>query len=182
MAKLKIYTTPSKVLRKRTQTVESIDSETKQNINDMLETLRSLPGYGIAAPQLGISKKIVIIENPQTTDEEGNIINEGLPSLILVNPKIVKFSSAKCEFEEGCFSVPDYRANITRPIKIRVEATNELGKKIKINTSGLLSRVLQHEIDHLDGILFIDYVTNKKDLIPNKPDESWQKMIATNEK
>jgi peptide deformylase len=177
MSKLRIRTDGDPILREKAEGVIEIDEVTKSEIFDMLETLRNLPGYGLAAPQVGISKKIVIIENRPVIDDEGNEIGENIPLLILVNPKITKFSQEKCDFEEGCFSVPLYRGNVERPKKIRVKAQNEDGKEISINASGLLARVIQHEIDHLDGILFTDLITDKSKLIKNEIGPEWKEAI-----
>lgn len=177
MSKLSIITDPNPKLREKAQDVKQIDKQVGEQIADMLTLLRTLPGYGIAAPQVGISKKIVIIENPPLFDEEGIQTNAALPLLILINPVITKRSNDKCSFEEGCFSVPLYRGDVIRPMKIRVKAQDEKGKKVQINASGLLARVLQHEIDHLDGILFTDYITDKSKLIKNEVGPEWREAI-----
>lgn len=177
MTKLKIYTDPSPVLRRVAASVVQIDKDTKQNIDDMLETLRALPGYGLAAPQAGISKRIIVIESNGIKDQEGNYTSNPIPLLILINPEIIKYSKEKCDFEEGCFSVPEYRGDVIRPKKVKVVGLNENGKKILINASGLLARVLQHEIDHLDGILFIDLIKDKTKLIKNEIGPEWKEAI-----
>jgi len=176
MSNLKILTDPNPTLREKSTRVELVDAETKQQIADLLELLRSLPGYGIAAPQVGILKRIVIVENNKL-DEEGNPVNGAIPLTILVNPEIVKYSSKKCDFEEGCFSVPLYRGDVTRPMKIRVNAIDPKGRKVQLNASGLLARVLQHEIDHLDGILFTDLIPDKSTLIKNEIGPEWKEAI-----
>jgi peptide deformylase len=177
MSKLTILTDPNPILRKKSTHVASVDGETKKQIDDMLGLLRALPGYGLAAPQVGISKRIVIIENPPVSDDDGKTINKPLPLLILVNPVMTKFSAEKCSFEEGCFSVPLYRGDVIRPKKVRITAINEEGKRVQINASGLLARVLQHEIDHLDGILFTDLIPDKSKLIKNVVSPEWQEAI-----
>ena len=177
MAKLKIYTDPSPVLRKKAVRVEEIDKKTKKNIENMLETLRSLPGYGLAAPQTGINQRIVVIESSGIKDTEGNYTSDPIPLTILINPEITKYSKEKCDFEEGCFSVPEYRGDVIRPKKVKVVGLNENGRNIHINASGLLARVLQHEIDHLDGILFIDLIEDKTKLIKNEIGPEWKEAI-----
>lgn len=176
MAKLTILTDPNPKLRRVAKTVPSIDQETRSEIESMLELLRTLPGYGLAAPQVGINKRVVIIEN-NSFDEQGNPAEGSIPLTILVNPVITKFSTKKCSFEEGCFSVPLYRGDVIRPMKIRVSATDLDGKKLQINASGLLARVIQHEIDHLDGILFTDLIEDKTILIKNEIGPEWQEAI-----
>jgi peptide deformylase len=177
MAKLKIYVDPSPILRDKAREVDKFDPDTKKVINDMLDTLRSLPGYGLAAPQVGVSKRIVVIESTGVMDEDGNYKSDPIPLTILVNPVIVKFSKEKCDFEEGCFSVPEYRGEVTRPKKVKVVAQDRNGRKIQINASGLFARVLQHEIDHLDGILFIDLIDDKSKLIKNEIGPEWKEAI-----
>jgi peptide deformylase len=177
MNKLVILTDPNPKLRQKSIVVESVDREINQHITDMLTLLRLLPGYGLAAPQVGLQKRIVIIENPPITDDDGKVTNKPLPLHILINPEIVKYSTDKCSFEEGCFSVPLYRGDVIRPVKIRVKAINEKGEKVQINASGLLARVLQHEIDHLDGILFTDLIEDKSKLIKNEIGPEWKEAI-----
>jgi len=176
MAKLTILTDPNPRLREASKDVLKIDDQTKAEITEMLALLRTLPGYGLAAPQVGLTKRIIIIENNQV-DEEGNPMDGAIPLMILINPVITKYSTKKCSFEEGCFSVPLYRGDVIRPMKIRVTAQNEKGEKVQINASGLLARVLQHEIDHLDGILFTDLIEDKNTLIKNEIGPEWQEAI-----
>lgn len=177
MSKLRIYIDGSPVLREKSSSIKVIDEETLGLVRDMVETLRDLPGYGLAAPQVGHSKRIVIIESKPSVDENGQEIAPALPLLVLINPVITKYSSEKCDFEEGCFSVPLYRGNVIRPKKIKVTAQNERGEIININASGLLSRVIQHEIDHLDGILFTDLIEDKSKLIKNEISAEWKDAI-----
>ena len=181
MAIKKIHTNKDAALQNKNKEVDFNDPELKENIINLLDTLRVLPGYGLAAPQIGLNQKILVVENSEKIDDEGNITSEALPLTILINPVITKYSNEICDFEEGCFSVPFYRGNVTRPKKIKISGFDEKGKKIKINASGLYSRVLQHEIDHLDGILFIDRIKDKSLLIPNVPDEAWKELLV-NEK
>lgn len=178
MSRLKILTEPNKFLRQIIKPVTVFDAKLTTDVENMLETLRALPGYGIAAPQVGIDKRIVVIEAKEAKDEEGNILSEGIPLLILINPIITKYSKEKCEFDEGCFSVPQYRAEIMRPKKVKVVAQDSGGKNIQINASGILARVVQHEIDHLDGILFTDLVSDPKKLVKFEiTDPEWQNAI-----
>jgi peptide deformylase len=177
MSKLKIYTDKDSQLRAINLEVSNIDDSIKAEISDMVETLRSLNGYGLAAPQVGINKKIVIIESKPTYDEEGTLIDEGVPLMVLINPEITKFSKEQCEFEEGCFSVPNFRGIVTRPKKVKVVAKDINNKNFQVNASGLMARVLQHEIDHLNGIIFTDLIKDKTKLIPSKPDETWQEAL-----
>lgn len=158
MAKLlpiKIYGCP--VLRQKSKelkTEELQKEETKQLILDMAKTMKEKDGVGLAAPQVGVSKRIVAIEiaadNPRYPG------HSAVSSLVLINPKILRKSWKKEIREEGCLSLPEIFGLVKRSIKIRVVALDKNGKKIKFRASGFLARVIQHEIDHLDGVLFID--------------------------
>ena len=134
------------ILRKRSREVEVVDEKIKQILADMVETLHSYNGVGLAGPQIGLLKRLVVID---LYDEKGPIK--------LVNPKIVK-QKGEQEVEEGCLSFPNQFAKIIRPAEIVIEALDENGKKIKIKGEGLLAQAISHELDHLDGILFVDKI------------------------
>lgn len=144
----KILTIPDddKSLRKKSKKVEKIDSLTLQLFDDMLETIEGI-GYGLAAPQVGILKKIIVIRYEDTVYK-------------LINPKIVEKSEDMICDIEACLSVPDKMGDVDRYRKIVVKSTDINGKNIKITAENLLARVFQHEIDHLDGILYIDKAKN----------------------
>ncbi len=133
------------VLRQKASPVETIDDGVRDLIRDMAETMRDAKGVGLAAPQVGVSQRIIVAEVPQ--EQKGVIA--------LVNPKIVE-SRGSSEFEEGCLSVPGITAKVTRAAEVLVEGLSPEGKKVKETYSGLLATVVQHEIDHLDGVLFVD--------------------------
>jgi peptide deformylase len=175
MAKKKVLTVPDERLKIVSQPVEEITPEVKQIIRDLLDTLRKneRPGVGLAAPQIGKNLRIIVLETDGYQRENGDLVDV-IPRTVLINPVIKKYSNEKVEIEEGCLSVPNLLGPVTRPKKIRVEATDENGKKICINTAGFLARVLQHEIDHLNGILFIDLVEDKSRLI--KIDEKIEEL------
>jgi len=143
---IKVY--PDSILRKKASKVHKIGKEMKQLAFDMIETMRFAEGIGLAGPQVGISKRIIVIEAMEDMDFH----------LVLVNPKILK-RRGRSSFCEGCLSVPEAMSDIVRPEFVVVEAYDLDGKTIKIDTGGLLARVIQHEIDHLDGVLFIDRVS-----------------------
>ena len=132
------------ILRKKSREVDVVDDKIRELLDDMLETMHKYNGVGLAAPQVGILKRVVVID---LYDDNG--------PLKLVNPKIVK-QKGKQEVEEGCLSFPNQYAKMIRPEEIVAEALNEKGKKIKIKAKGLLAQAICHEIDHLDGVLFID--------------------------
>ena len=132
------------ILRKKSREVDVVDDKIRELLDDMLETMHKYNGVGLAAPQVGILKRVVVID----------LYDDNRP-LKLVNPKIVK-QKGKQEVEEGCLSFPNQYAKMIRPEEIVAEALNEKGEKIKIKAKGLLAQAICHEIDHLDGVLFID--------------------------
>lgn len=147
MPKLEIKIYPDKILMRKSHGVKSIGKEERRLAFDMIETMRAVNGVGLAAPQVGISKRIIVAEDPENNRA----------ALILVNPRIVK-KKGRTKFCEGCLSIPQITSDVIRPEIVVVEALNLDGKVLKIDTGGLLARILQHEIDHLDGILFIDRI------------------------
>ena len=143
MAKLKIVKVGDPVLRSISRPVENITPRTLQLIDDMIETMRAADGVGLAAPQVGVLRRIVVIETP----------DDGL--IELINPKIIAFAGEQ-RTEEGCLSVPGKYGITVRPMHVTVRALNRKGEAIEINGSGLLAKAFCHEIDHLDGKLYID--------------------------
>ena len=160
MTVLKLYTYPEPVLKKKAQKVDKVDDETRHLLDDMLETMYADAGVGLAAPQVGVSKRIVVIDVEQEDDEEGHF-SKGHP-LFLVNPEIVWRSDEMVCGEEGCLSVPGQRADVERHAQVRVHYTDYEGKEQEILGKGLLAVCLQHELDHLDGILYIDRISRLK--------------------
>ena len=143
---IKIY--PDTALRKKARFVAKIGDDERKFAYNMIETMRSANGVGLAAPQVGISKRIIVVE-----DSEG----DNRIALILINPKITR-KKGKVKFCEGCLSLPGVSNDVIRPEFITVEALNLDGDMLKINADGLLARIIQHETDHLDGIMFIDKI------------------------
>ena len=146
MAIRTIRTEGDEILRKKSKKVEVIDEKITELIQDMIETLHKYDGVGLAAVQVGILKQILIIQEA-----------EDAPILVIINPEIVSQSGTQV-VEEGCLSFPNKFAKIERPEKIKVRALNEKGKKIEITGKGLLAQALIHEIDHLNGEVFIDKI------------------------
>ena len=142
---IKIY--PDKVLRKKAAVLHKITNHDRRLANDMIETMRYANGVGLAGPQVGISKRIIVVEDVE---------NNRTPS-VLINPRILK-KKGRSRFCEGCLSVPGVTSDIIRPESVVVEALSLDGEMLTIDAGGLFARVIQHEIDHLDGILFIDRV------------------------
>lgn len=145
------YTNP--VLRQKAKRVSSIDGAIAQLIDDMVETMHEIEGVGLAAPQVGVPLRIAVIELP---DEE---------TIVLVNPKIVKRSGER-QIEEGCLSIPGYRGEIQRSEKVTVKGLDRFGREIRIKGEGLLAQALEHELDHLDGTLYIDHLESIEKLTP----------------
>lgn len=150
---MKITQNPNPILNKKTAKVEKIDSEVLGVINKMKNTLSEVPGVALAAPQIGISKQIVVTGYKPKKEDDIEV-----PEMVLINPEIIEKSSMVEELEEGCLSVqkPEIRGQVKRAKKIKVRALNKKGDKIEIKASNFLARVLQHEIDHLNGKLFLD--------------------------
>lgn len=141
------------VLRQKAKRISSIDGAIAQLIDDMVETMREVGGVGLAAPQVGVPLRIAVIELP---DEE---------IIVLVNPKIVKRSGER-QIEEGCLSIPGYRGEIQRSEKVTVKGLDRFGREIRIKGEGLLAQALEHELDHLDGTLYIDHLESIDKLTP----------------
>lgn len=133
------------ILKKRSREVEIIDDKTLELIEDMVETMHKYDGVGLAAVQVGILKRIIVID----------IYDEKTPIVKLINPKIIKTKGER-EVEEGCLSFPNKYAKVKRPVEVTVEGLNEKGEKVKIKSVELLAQALCHEINHLDGITFVD--------------------------
>lgn len=144
MAIRQIRLSNDEILRKTSKEVEEVNDKIRELLQDMLETMHRYNGVGLAAPQVGVLKRVIVID-----------LYDGSEPLQLVNPKIVK-AKGKQEVEEGCLSFPNEYAKLIRPKEVVVEALNEKGEKVKIVGKDLLAQALAHEIDHLNGILFVD--------------------------
>lgn len=161
MAALKIIKYPNKTLLERSETVKEIDETVSHFVDDLVETMRKTTSVGIAAPQVGRLLRIIVVDvTPK---------NPGHGELVLINPKIIA-QSGKRKGREGCLSIPGFIANIKRSRKVTVSALDRDGKALEVKASGFEAVALQHEIDHLDGILFLDRITDmKRDLLKRKP-------------
>lgn len=148
MSKLEVLKVPNKILYNISQEIRSIDDSIRKLMSNMLETMYLEDGIGLAAPQIGINKRIIVID---LQDEE-----IGNRPFLMANPKIIKKSDELISFEEGCLSVPDQKLTIQRPKEVSVEYIDYSGKLIKIDADGLFSICIQHEIDHLDGITILE--------------------------
>jgi peptide deformylase len=156
----------SPVLRQKARRVRAIGPQIQALIDDMVETMRAAPGVGLAAPQVDVPLRVIVVETPEDEDEPGSG-----RLYTLINPELVKTSPELEEGQEGCLSIPGYAALIKRPPTITIKGLNRGGKEVRIKAQGFLARVLQHEIDHLDGILFLDRVESSDKLIKLEPVE-----------
>jgi peptide deformylase len=158
MATLPIITLPNPLLRKRSAEVERIDAELGKLADDMLDTMYAAPGVGLAAVQVGVPRRLIVIDAAKEDDPPA--------PLILINPEIVARGPDLRLHEEGCLSIPDERVEIERPASLTVRYLDRNGKLQELAAGGLLATVIQHEIDHLNGKLIIDYLSRlKRDII-----------------
>ena len=161
MSQRKIVIEPDPILRKKSDNLEKVDNELRLLLDDMLETMYSAPGIGLAAVQVGILKRLIVIDISKDKEKKNPIF--------LINPEIISKSKNTSIYEEGCLSLPGHFAEIERPEECKIKYIDYDGKKKEMKANGLLATCIQHEIDHLNGILFIDYLSKlKKDMIIKK--------------
>jgi peptide deformylase len=161
MAIRSILTAPDPRLKLISKPVDGVDDELRRLMDDMLETMYEAPGIGLAAVQVGVPRRMVVLDVAKREEEEA----EPNP-LFLVNPEILTASDERIIREEGCLSIPEYYAEVERPASVRVRFLDREGKRQEIEANGILATCLQHEIDHLDGKLFIDYLSKlKRDMV-----------------
>ena len=153
MAILPIVKVPDPVLRQKTKKVRKIDASIQKLIDDMIETMHDAPGVGLAANQIGVSLRLCVIHCP------------GEEIVTLVNPAIVRRSGTR-ECEEGCLSLPGYKGIITRSVKVVVKGLNRNGRPVRYRATDLFAEAIEHEVDHLNGILYFDYLESMDKLIP----------------
>jgi len=157
----KILTEPDPILRKKCEPLEKVDTDIKKLMDDMLETMYAAPGIGLAAVQVGILKRLVVIDISKGEEKKKPIF--------LINPQIMHQSKETSVYEEGCLSLPGQFAEIERPAECTIKYIDYNGKEKDLKADGLLATCIQHEVDHLNGILFIDYLSKlKKDMIIKK--------------
>ena len=161
MAVRDIVTLPDPLLRQVSKPVARVDAETRRLWDDMLETMYAAPGIGLAAVQIGVPRRILVAD----LAKEG----EAKQPLFIANPEIVWSSEAQSDYEEGCLSIPEYFEMVTRPSEVKVRYLGRQGEPLELHATGVLATCLQHEIDHLNGVLFIDYITKlKRDRVVKK--------------
>ncbi len=163
MAIREIRTYPDPVLKRKTEPVRSIDGDIQTLIDDMVETMHAAPGVGLAANQVGVPLQVTVIDLSTQEDE-----NRRHPLVVLINPEIIAAEGSITE-EEGCLSLPDCSEKVKRALKVTVKALDRTGKSFELTADGLMAKALQHEIDHLNGLLFIDRLSPlKKDFFKRK--------------
>lgn len=158
MAILSIRTVPDPVLRQKAKRVRSVDGSIHKLIGDMIETMHAAPGVGLAAPQVGISLRVIVIGLPEQED------------IALVNPQIVRRKGERV-VNEGCLSVPGYIGQLKRAESVTVKGRDRNGREVRIKAEELLAQALEHEIDHINGVLYIDRLESKDDLRRIEPEE-----------
>lgn len=161
MAIRDIVTLPDPLLRQVSEPLSMIDAETRKLWDDMLETMYAAPGIGLAAVQIGVPKRLLVAD----LAKEG----EDKQPLFIANPEILWASEGQSDYEEGCLSIPDYYEMVTRPSEVKLRYLGREGEQLELHATGVLATCLQHEIDHLNGVLFIDYITKlKRDRVVKK--------------
>jgi peptide deformylase len=154
MALLPILTAPDPELKKISQPVKQVDAGIRKLMDDMLETMYHAPGIGLAAPQVGVLKRVIVLDLAREGEEP--------QPLRIANPEILWVSDDDATYNEGCLSVPEHYADVVRPAACRVKYLDQDNQQQEIKAEGLLATCIQHEIDHLDGVLFIDHLTSLK--------------------
>ncbi len=161
MSKLNIINVPDPLLKTISTPVAKVDSDIRQLLDDMLETMYAAPGIGLAAIQVAVGKRVIVVDTSAEEDEKS--------PLFLINPEVVWESQERSIYSEGCLSVPEYYADIERPTSVRVKYLDYNNEMQETLMDGLTSTCVQHEIDHLDGVVFIDYLSRlKRNMIVKK--------------
>jgi peptide deformylase len=162
MSKLPIITLPDPLLRITSQPIERVDDEVRRLADDMLETMYDAPGIGLAAIQVAVPRRLLVIDVNDKEKEEPNPI-------VMINPEILKLGDQLAPYEEGCLSIPDVRVEIERPSTVSVRYLDRDGRQQQIDADGLLATAIQHEMDHLDGRLIVDFMSRlKRDMVLRK--------------
>ena len=154
MAILPILTAPDPRLKKKSLPVDAVDDGVRRLMDDMLETMYDAPGIGLAAPQVGVLKRVIVLDIDREDTKTG--------PLFMANPEVIEASDEDASYEEGCLSVPEHYSDVVRPAKVTVRYLDRDGKSRDLQAEGLLATCVQHEIDHLDGVLFIDHISALK--------------------
>ena len=166
MAVLPIIEFPDPVLRQRARKVRKIGDSIRVLADDMVDTMRHAGGVGLAANQIGVLKRVIVVQLPE--DEEAQVY---------INPEIVQREGER-RVEEGCLSIPGFKATITRSIWVKFRGLDMESKLIRLKAEGLLAQALEHEIDHLNGILYVDHLASHEELVPIQPDETVEVAVG----
>ena len=162
MTVLRLHLLGSPLLRQKASPVATVDDAVRRLVDDLFETMRAAKGVGLAANQVGVARRVAVVDVGESDP----------PPLVLINPRIVSRSPETETAEEGCLSIPEIFGDVTRPLRVVVEALDQEGKRSRIEAHGYKARAIQHEIDHLDGILFLDHLSAvKRSLLLSK----WKK-------
>ena len=153
---LEIYKLGDDVLRQNSKRISKVDNSIRALAKEMLQSMYAAKGIGLAAPQIGINKELLVIDV--------NFEDSAAEPLILINPEITNYGTTLNSYEEGCLSIPGVYLNVIRPSTIKLKFRDEMGRPRKMKADGLLARCIQHEMDHLNGVLFVDRVTSTEDL------------------
>jgi peptide deformylase len=171
MAQLSIIVAPDPRLNQPCEKVTKVDADLVRLMDDMLETMYAAPGIGLAAPQVGVLKRVVVVDVSKDPDNP--------KPMQLVNPEIVWASDELTDYEEGCLSLPDHYSQVTRPARVRVRYMDRTGATQEIEADGLLAVCLQHEMDHLEGVLFVDHISKlKRNVILRKLQKSKKQAMV----
>lgn len=154
MALLDIIKLPDTLLRQSSKPVAMVTAETRKLMDDMLETMYEAPGIGLAAVQIGVPERILVMDLSKDQEPKSPIF--------MVNPEIIWSSDQKSDYEEGCLSIPEFFEMVTRPSEVKVQYRDRQGEPREMHATGILATCVQHEIDHLNGVLFIDYISRLK--------------------
>jgi len=169
MAILRIYETPDPVLRQISTPVEAVDDELRALISDMFETMYAAPGIGLAAVQVGIPRRLLVMDLQEPADPDDPESKPVREPRVFINPEVIETSRHEVPYTEGCLSVPDQYAEVMRPDRILARWLDEHGERHEQWLDGLLAVCLQHEMDHLEGVLFIDHLSKlKRDMVLKK--------------
>ena len=187
---MKIITLPDPILKKKCEPIIDVNNEIKELLDDMLKTMYAAPGIGLAAPQIGINKRLIVMDvSPRPglkryQEENSEKKEEFKPNPIqMINPEITWISKEKDTDEEGCLSIPGIMANVTRPSSCKVKYLDKNGESKELHAEGLLARCIQHEADHINGVLFIDHLSKtKKDIILRKIKKQQKEKEQTTQK
>jgi len=174
MSRLSIVIAPEPVLKRSAEPVERVDDRVRRLMDDMLETMRAANGIGLAAPQVGDLRRIIVVDVSLPEDEPR--------PYRMANPELVWRSEETATGEEGCLSLPDHYADVTRPARIRVRYRDEDDTPQELEADGILARCIQHEMDHLEGILFVDHISSiRRDMILRKLSKTKKQQVSAAE-